>query len=154
MGLMNDKYNDFHVSVLYVTLHSGLSQSSAHLLLGNPTTITPLPCNPITDFKKGIKRDASLFPTLKDEKQWDNWKRDTTALANAQDVAEVLNKDYKPSTPEDTLLFDEKQKYMYSVFICTLLMDQGKAFVRKYETTHDAQKVYKDISTYALKSTS
>ena len=51
------------------------------------------------------------------------------------------------------MLFDEKQKYMYSVFVRTLLTDQGKAFVRQYEATHDAQKIYKDISAYALKST-
>jgi len=27
----------------------------------------------LLDFKKGIKRDASLFMVLKDPKQWDSW---------------------------------------------------------------------------------
>ena len=37
--------------------------------------------DPVVDFKKGIKRDASLFTVLKDPKQWDTWSRSTEAQA-------------------------------------------------------------------------
>ena len=47
----------------------------------------------------------------------------------------------------------EMQKYMYAVFIKTLQTDQGKAYVREHEKDSDAQKVYKKISEFALKST-
>ena len=35
----------------------------------------------LSDFKKGIKRDASLFNVLKDPKQWDSWHQSTLAQA-------------------------------------------------------------------------
>jgi hypothetical protein len=50
-------------------------------------------------------------------------------------------------------LFVEKQKFMYAVFEKTLLTDKGKALVRYYGPTFDAQKVYRDLSTYARSST-
>ena len=51
------------------------------------------------------------------------------AQARAQDVSEVLDLTFKPSTTADSMLFDEKQKYMYAVFKKTLLTDKGKALV-------------------------
>jgi hypothetical protein len=35
----------------------------------------------VADFKKGIKRDANMFPSLKQDKQWDNWQRAVIAQA-------------------------------------------------------------------------
>ncbi|MGL4349837.1 MAG: hypothetical protein ACRCT2_04535, partial [Plesiomonas shigelloides] len=37
-------------------------------------------------FKRGIKRDQSLFPVLKDEKDWDDWQRRLRTQATAQGV--------------------------------------------------------------------
>ena len=39
--------------------------------------------DPVRDFKRGIKRDPSLFPTLKNIKQWDAWYISLTAQARA-----------------------------------------------------------------------
>ena len=77
----------------------------------------------------------------------------TIALARAQDVSEVLEPSYVPTTSEETDLFDEKQKYMFAAFECNLLTDQGKAFVRDYASTYDAQSIYRDLCAYALQST-
>jgi hypothetical protein len=101
----------------------------------------PLSCthNPITDFKKGIKCDPSLFSVYKDKKQWDQWQCLTMAQAHAQDVTKVLVESYTPNTGPDTELFIEKQKFMYAVFECTLQTDQGKALVHKYKSTFEAQ---------------
>jgi hypothetical protein len=41
-------------------------------------------------FRRGIKRDPSLFPTLKDEKYNDSWHRSFETQARAQDVFNVL----------------------------------------------------------------
>jgi hypothetical protein len=43
--------------------------------------------------------------------------------------------------------------YMYSVFQRAMQTDKGKAIVRSYEATHDAQKVYKELYDYCSKST-
>jgi hypothetical protein len=110
--------------------------------------------DPIADFKRGIKRDIGLFPTLKQDKQWDVWHRATLAQARAQDLMEILQVPlYVPVTPSDQGLFAEKQKYMYAVFKHTLLSDKGKALVREHTVDFDAQTVYKELCVYALKST-
>ena len=42
-------------------------------------------------FKKGIKRDPSLFSVLKEDNKWYSWKRNLIATARAQDIDEVLD---------------------------------------------------------------
>src|SRR5687767_2358760 len=111
-----------------------------------PATVVDL----IKDFKCGICRDASQFSTLKDDATWDNWNRGTIAQARAQDIAEVLNPSYIPSSTEVVELFAEKQKFMYTVFKKTLLTDKGKALVCLYQHSFDAQTIYKERSAYSM----
>ena len=130
-------------------------------ILPDPQGNTPSPQHVSTvstqssldNFKRGIKRDPSLFSTYKDEKQWDKYQRATLAQAHVQGVDEVLDSGYKPKSLKAKQLFTEKQKYMYAVFEKTLLTDQGKAYVREHEQDFNAQAVYRKISTYALTST-
>ena len=42
---------------------------------------------------------------------------------------------------------------MYAVFEKILLTDKGKALVRLHQQSFDAQKIYKELSDYAMKST-
>ena len=56
-------------------------------------------------------------------------------------MADVLDPAYAPSQVEDKLLFEEKQKYLYAVFEQKLQTDKGKALVREYKVTSDAQAV-------------
>ena len=42
---------------------------------------------------------------------------------------------------------------MYAVFEKTLLTDKGKALVRSYQHTFDAQSIYRELSSYAMHST-
>ncbi len=120
----------------------------------SPTPYMPTPKQKdlLSEFKKGIKRDASLFVILKDLKQWDSWHRSTVAQVRAQDVYDVLDPAYKPS-PTDKDLFKAKQKYMYAVFERVLQMDKGKALVRSNETTSDAQLIVEELCQDALCST-
>src|SRR5687768_13125259 len=80
---------------------------------------TPRPAQPppdlVQDFRRGIKRDINLFMTFKDDAAWDNWNRSTIVQARAQDVADILDPTYVPSTTEERDLFTEKQKYIYAV---------------------------------------
>jgi hypothetical protein len=85
--------------------------------------------DPVSDFKKGIKRDPTLFPIFKLDKQWVAWQRSVIAQARAQDVADVFDPTHCPTQPDEKLLFEEKQKYVYAVFEQRLLTDKGKALV-------------------------
>ncbi len=106
----------------------------------------------LAEFKKGIKRDASLFVVLKDLKQWDSWHCSTVAQAQAQDVSDVLDPLFKPA-PAEKDLFEAKQKYMYAVFERVLQTDKGKAQVRSNEADSNAQKIFNELCQDALRST-
>jgi hypothetical protein len=67
------------------------------------------------------------------DKQWVSWQCSTIAQARAQDVDDVLDPTFHPSKPEDKLLFEEKQKYVYAIFEQKLLTDKGKALVHEYD---------------------
>jgi hypothetical protein len=81
----------------------------------------------------------SYFPTLKQDKQWDNWNRATIAQAQAQDVENILDPQYSPNDLTAIALFQEQQKYMYAVFERHLQTDKGKALVRAHHSTSNAQ---------------
>ena len=117
-------------------------------------TTTSVPTNdPVRDFNRGIKRDATLFPQLKDNKQWDSWYIETKAQARAQDIEDILDPTYTPTTAGDASVFDKKQKYMYSVFAKTLQTDKGKALVRDHVDDYDAQAIHKELFDHAQRST-
>ena len=108
---------------------------------------------PVDNFKRGIKRDPTYFPTLKDERYNDTWHRSFAAQARAQDVHNVLDPNYKPSTTEAKDLFLEQQKYVYAVFEAKLQTDMGKKFVRDHESDFDAQEIYRKLVAHHTKST-
>jgi hypothetical protein len=70
-----------------------------------------------------------MYPDLKQDKGWDNWNRGTTSQARAQDVSEVLDSAYAPTYLIDKALFDEKQKFVYTIFEKHLLSNKGKTLV-------------------------
>jgi hypothetical protein len=108
----------------------------------NPNAVMSSTQTELATFRKGIKRDASLFPVMNQDSQWDSWNRSIVSIARAQAVEQVLDSTYVPVLLEEIDLFKEKQKYLYSVFERTLQSDKGKAIVRSHEDQFDAQKVY------------
>lgn len=83
----------------------------------------------LPDFKKGMQREIKIYfqLLLKDERQWDNFRRATKAQALAQGLSEILDPNYKPmydSTEPD--LFKLKQNFIHSVCERTIQIDGGK----------------------------
>ena len=107
----------------------------------------------VFEFKKGIKRSPESFTVMKDNKQWDSVHRTLKAQTNYQDVADVLDPNYVPKTVEDIALFEEKQKYMYSVLEKILQTDEGKVIVRSHDLDRDAQKIYAEYLNVMTAST-
>jgi hypothetical protein len=78
-----------------------------------PATATSLASqSPVDLFKCGIKRDFVSFPTLKDDKQNDQWHLTFSHLARAQDLSDTLDENYTPVTTADVDLFTKKQKFL------------------------------------------
>jgi hypothetical protein len=107
----------------------------------------------VADFKKGIKRDPSLFPSLKHIDNWPTFKRETMAQAFAQDIVNVFNPKYKPRGSEEKDLFTLQLYYVYAIFCSNLKTDFGRKLVRDYESSQNAQAIWKEISNDAERST-
>ena len=105
------------------------------------------------EFRKGIKRDKSHYVILKNEKQWDDWKRKTVSTIHAHNCAKVINPSYNPSTPEEKELFLEQNTYLYDVLNTVLQTTMGKHYVRQFESTRNAQKVWSEFDKYMKHST-
>ena len=95
----------------------------------------------MTSFKKGIKREQTAYPTLKDERYFDGFSRSLYITAKSHECEQVLDPDYTPSNAEK-YFFEAKQIFMFSVFDKHLLTDMRKTIVRRYVHTTNAQSVW------------
>ena len=100
-------------------------------------------------FKKGIKREMAAYPSLKDERYFDGFKRSLLIVAKTHECNEVLDPSYTPgSEPEEQELFEAKQTFMFSVFNANLQTDMGKIIVRRHLANIDTQVVSKELSEH------
>lgn len=158
MLLSGADFDSFRISNDYMEWrNNGRQFPSANPPSPPPPSTPPVPTtprySPADMFKRGIKRDATAFPVLKDERYKDTWHRSFATQARAQDVENILDPNYVPNSPDANDLFKEQQKYMYAVLERCVLTDMGKSIVRKHELTGDAQKVYSELSEHHSKST-
>jgi hypothetical protein len=65
----------------------------------------------------------------------------------------ILDEEYTPTTVIEKALFQEMQVFMYAVLEEHLKTDKGKSLVSEYETTHDAQSIYRQLKKHARSST-
>ena len=107
----------------------------------------------LLNFKRGINRDISAYPTLKDEKYYESFKRSVLVTARAHDCEEILQPTFRPRGDADSLvLFRLKNDFMYSVFNKCLLSDMGKTIVRKHLDNMNAQRVWEEFATHMTTS--
>ena len=100
-------------------------------------------------FKKGIKREIAAYPSMKDERYFDGFKRSLFKVAKTHECNEVLDPNYTPGIePEEKELCEAKQTFMFSVFNANLQTDMGKTIVRRHLANTDAQSVWKELSDH------
>ena len=113
-----------------------------------PTGYSPAAIE-LMSFKKGIKREIAAYPSLKDERYFDGFKRSLFIVAKTHECSEVLDPNYTPgSEPEEEELFVAKQTFMFSVFNTNLQTDMGKTIVRRHLASTDAQAVWNELSEH------
>ena len=110
------------------------------------------PSQKLISFRKGIKREETEYPTLKDERYFDSFSRSFYVTVKSHECEDVLDPEYTPSNYEKEL-FEAEQVFMFSVLDKHLLTNMGKTIVRKYVHTTDAQSVWKDFQEH-MKSSS
>ena len=107
----------------------------------------------LLNFKRGIRRDISAYPTLKDEKYYESFQRSVLVTARAHDCEEILQPTFRPRSDADSLeLFRLKNDFMYSVFNKCLLSHIGKTIVRKHLDNMNAQWVWEEFATHMTTS--
>ena len=145
-----DAYDEFRVSVYDpdAPLSSYKAPPPSPNLTPVKSTNFSQQSSALAEFRKGMKRDKTHYIALKDEKQWDDWKRKTVATVYAHGCENVISPSYTPSTADETLLFIEQNKFMYDVFTTILKTSMGKHYTRKHEGTRDAQAVWSDYMHY------
>ena len=100
-------------------------------------------------FKKVIKREIAAYPSLKDERYFDGFKRSLFIVVKSHKCNEVLDPTCTPGhEPEQKELFEAKQTFILSVFYANLQTDTGKTIVRRHFTTTDAQAVWRELSEH------
>ena len=73
-----------------------------------PTGYSPAAIE-LMGFKKGIKREIAAYPSLKDERYFDGFKKSLFIVAKTHECNEVLDPTYTPgSEPEEQELFEGK----------------------------------------------
>ena len=108
----------------------------------------------VKSFRKGIKRDASVYPVLKVDKNWDSFQRSFMVTARAQNVADILEQDYDPSTTTTPLLDKNKQIFLLSVLDKNVLTSHGMQTVRKYaDHEHCSTLIWRGLVQHARRST-
>ena len=94
----------------------------------------------LTNFKKGVKRDASAYPILKNERYYNTFIRHFKATAKAQGLNTLMDPNFTPGSDEyEQQLFQEQQDFLYSVLISSLKTDFSEALVKDHEG--DAQLI-------------
>jgi hypothetical protein len=88
-----EMFDDYRLGPDYAAVLTATATSTTTTPSTTTTTAvrTPSVRDPVADFKKGIKRDPTVFPVFKEDRLWDAWQRSTLAQARAQDVVDVMN---------------------------------------------------------------
>ena len=94
----------------------------------------------LTNFKKGIKRDASAYPIFKNERYYNTFICHFKATAKAQGLNSLMDPNFTPGSDEyEQQLFQDQQDFLYSVLISSLKTDFSEALVKDHEG--DAQLI-------------
>ena len=106
----------------------------------------------LNNFKKGTKRDASVYPIFKNDKYYDTFQRSFLANLKAQGLYDVADPDRDPETGDiyEKELFKGKQSFVYSVLVTSLQTEKGRELVKEFEG--DARSIILKLHHYHTKS--
>ena len=106
----------------------------------------------LNNFKKGTKRDASVYPIFKNDKYYDIFQRSFLANLKAQGLYDVADPDHDPDSGEiyEQELFQQKQSFVYSVLVASLQTEKRRELVKEFEG--DARSIILKLHHYHTKS--
>ncbi|KAG7373856.1 hypothetical protein IV203_012951 [Nitzschia inconspicua] len=92
----------------------------------------------IQDWKRGVKRDPTIFHDLSSDAIWESWNRSFTSTIGVQMLGHLLNSGYtpKPNTPK-AAVFHLEREYVYDVLHRVVKTDKGREIVRAMISTNE-----------------
>ena len=106
----------------------------------------------LNNFKKGTKRDASVYPIFKNDKYYDAFQRSVLANLKAQGLYDVADPDFDPESGDiyEQELFQGKQSFVYSVLVASLQTEKRRELVKEFKG--DARSIILKLHHYHTKS--
>ena len=106
----------------------------------------------LNNFKKGTKRDASVYPIFKNDKYYDTFQRSFLANLKAQGFYDVADPDHDPESGDiyEKELFQGKQSFVYSILVTSLQTEKGRELVKEFEG--DARSIILKLHHYHTKT--
>ena len=106
----------------------------------------------LSNFKKGTKRDASVYPIFKNDKYDDTFQRAFLANLKTQGLYDVADPDHDPENGDiyEQELFKGKPSFVYSVLVPSLQTEKGRELVKEFEG--DARSIILKLHHYHTKS--
>ena len=110
---------------------------------------------PADELIKGLKRSVDDYKPFKEARNWNQWHRHLIATGRQHGITNVFDDTYAP-VPTDARqvdLWDEIQKFAFSVFTATLIESSSADIVRRYSNLRttsfgNAQNLYKDLKEH------
>ena len=106
----------------------------------------------LNNFKKGTKKDASVYPIFKNDKYYDTFQRSFLANLKAQGLYDVADPDHDPEDGDtyEKELFQRKQSFVYSVLVTSHQTEKGRELVKEFEG--DARSIIFQLHHYHTKT--
>ena len=106
----------------------------------------------LNNFKKGTKRDASVYPIFKNDNYYDTFQRSFLANLKARGLYDVADPDYDSESGDiyEQELFQGKQSFVYSVLVASLQTEKGRELVKEFEG--DARSIILKLHHHHTKS--
>jgi hypothetical protein len=95
------------------------------------------------EFCRGLKRNKAHYSDIKEYNNFSTWKLGFVATAYMHHTNKVLDKMYFPTVDIEMAKFKEMQNFMYAVLEEHLKTNKGKLLVSQFESTCDAQSIYR-----------
>ena len=91
------------------------------------------------EFDKGGRQSSSEYGKLQNRKQWSKWHCALMGNAYEHKCEQVLDPSYapNPNDPDKTVLFGLQQRFMYLVFVKTLVEGKAADILREYSDPQD-----------------
>ena len=98
--------------------------------------------------KKGIKREIAAYPSLKDERYFDGFKRSLFIVAKMSAMRSWIPPTLQVVTLRKKSFLKPNRLLCFGVFNANLQTDIGKTIVGRHLANTDAESVWKELSEH------